>query len=181
MEINWSHIFTMGLLQSTGTHLAWAVRMEHSGGTWAGRARTKPCLWSLNSTEFPSGKPMHRVRLGKYLSGTKWTPTLGPGPDLNMTNFIFRETLRNILWGLFLLLFGFWGYVGGEVCHFFKLQHGCFSPSAPNHCRAGMDALVISLAGGRWNPVILSSLSCWPYSHRGFQNTQLFFPFSPSL
>lgn len=85
----------------------------------------------------------HRVRLGKYLSGTKCIPTLGPGPVLNMTNFIFRESLRNILRDLFLLLFGFWGYVGGIFCYFFKLQNGCFSPSASKYGRAGMDGLVI--------------------------------------
>lgn len=35
-----SHLHS-GAVQSPGTRLARAVRMEHGGGTWSGRARTK--------------------------------------------------------------------------------------------------------------------------------------------
>lgn len=96
------------------------------------------------SESLSSGKPMPRVKLGKYLQGTKWIPSLGPGPVLDMTNFTFRESLGNVLWGLFLLLF--WGFgvmFGGVFGCFFKFQHGCFSPSASSPCRTGMDGLGI--------------------------------------
>lgn len=113
MELNWSPICTVGLLQSPETHVARAVRMEHGGGTWSGRAGTKlwlriPELWESHAQGQTWETPVR----------DQMDTNLGSRPS-SQHDFIFRESLRNISWGLFLSLFGFLGYVGAVFCYFF--------------------------------------------------------------
>lgn len=108
MELSWSHICTGGLLQSTGTHLARAG-WDTVVAPGQGEPEPNPELWETLAQGETWEIPERDQRI----------PTLGPGPALNMTDFVFRESLRKVLWGLFLLLFGVLGLCWWSILSFF--------------------------------------------------------------
>ena len=166
MAISLSHIWTAGLLQGKGIHLARAVRMKHVGGTWSGRTWTKTWFWSPELLRNPRAESNG----GNVCNGPNG-PCAGVRVQFLNWRVLHSENPCETFSGFLLLVFC-------EFCFFFNiLAWLLFSIGfQPLHCRFGWVFSSLPSAGGSWNAVIFCfPLTLTTQSRRGRRTTHSFF------